>query len=1717
MSPAPGINPAQALGQLAAHCGVTSEYCDIQGRRHVTSVSTCNVLVAAMHVPADVEPDVLLDEMTEREWRQPLPTVQVLRLGNLPVVPVSLPAILAGRRYRWLLTPEQGVTMSGEFVPAELPQLASRRIGGVTFQRSELTLPPLALTGYYRLEVEPCDGEGIAQAAMKLVMAPAMCYQPGAIKGEGRVWGPSLQLYSLRSRRNWGIGDFSDLRAVVDMAADSGAGVLGLNPLHALFADDASRISPYSPSDRRFVNFLYLDVEAVPDFAECHAARNLVSTERFQARLRRLRACELVAYPEVAAVKREVLELLFRHFHAQHLADQTDRARAFLKFRNEQGAALETFSRFEALQQHFRDENPDCWGWPAWPKPYRDPASPVVAAFAEQHAEAVEFFAWLQWLADEQLAGAGQQSWRRGLGVGIYQDLAVGASPGGAETWAWQQVFADGAYIGAPPDEFSSGGQDWGLQPFVPHRLRQAGYEPFIALLRANMRHSGALRMDHVMALTRVFWVPAGGSPAQGAYVAYTVDDLLGILALESHRNRCLVIGEDLGTVPDGFRDQLAMNGILSYRPLLFERNSDGGFKAPADYPRQALSAVSTHDLPTLRGFWKGSDLDTRSALKLLTAPEHLETLVLERAKDRARFLIALQREGLLPDGASVHPVSVPAITPAFMLAIHAYLARTPARLVVVQPEDILGVAEQVNLPGSSDAQHPNWRRRLPLDIEDWLADSRFVSMGTMMRRERGSAVVPHDEPTPQARQAIIPRATYRLQFNRAFTFVQAGALTSYLAKLGVSHCYASSFLQARPGSNHGYDIVNHSVLNPEIGTPEEFEGYVAELKAHGLEQILDVVPNHMGVMGADNSWWLDVLENGPASSWGAFFDIDWKPLNPDLWGKVLLPLLGDHYGAVLKRGELRLEFDAARAEFSLYYYQHRLPIDPESYSQIIRHRSEYLAASLGEDDRRYVELQTLLNAFDHLPARTEVSPTRMLERQRDKEVHKRQLAVLCANCADILHHIGANLTEFNGRPGDGASFDLLHELIKRQGYRLAYWRVASDEINYRRFFDINDLAALRMENAAVFDATHHYVLELISQGKVVGLRIDHPDGLYDPGEYFHRLQQAIGGPPTAPDTPLPLYLVIEKILADHERLPGNWPIHGATGYRFANLVNNLLVDATTERRMTRVYRDFVDAAGDFEFEQIAFEAKKLIMHTALSSELNVLATLVARIAAGSRETCDYTLNGLREALVELVACFPVYRTYLSHGQLSHDDRRHIAWASAMASKRNPAADGGIFEFLQSVLTMDIARDRSASYRARVEAFAMKFQQFTSPVMAKGVEDTAFYRYHRLTSLNDVGADPSRFGISVAAFHAATRERAGRWPHNMLATSTHDSKRAEDVRARITVLSEIPAAWKLMLKRWSRLNRGRKRVVDGIEAPSRNDEYLLYQTLIGTWPLEMPEEPALDDYRVRIEGYMIKALREAKEHSNWIRPNADYEAAVSGFIRALLAPGEKNLFLADFVPQVQPIIRYGLLNSLAQTLIKLVSPGVPDIYQGCELWQFNLVDPDNRRPVDFTQRSQLLEEVTALVDGPPAQWSQRLQPLAKNMADGRIKLYTLWRSLTLRARWPDVFADGRYLALTVHGVRAANICAFARVHGDRVVIALVPRLPARLLGDRHEQPAGDAVWGNTVLELPAGLAATAWCNTLTGECHDASRQLGIGKLLAFFPVALLASVPASEP
>jgi len=956
-----------------------------------------------------------------------------------------------------------------------------------------------------------------------------------------------------------------------------------------------------------------------------------------------------------------------------------------------------------------------------------------------------------------------------------------------------------------------------------------------------------------------------------------------------------------------------------------------------------------------------------------------------------------------------------------------------------------------------------------------------------------------------------IPTATYRLQLNPHFTFRDAAAVVPYLSELGISHFYASPYRRARPGSMHGYDIIDHSSINPELGTPDDYEGFVSELHRHGMRQILDIVPNHMGVMGSDNSWWLDVLENGEASDFADFFDIDWDPIKDELKGKVLIPVLAEQYGNVLEKGELKLTFDSERGEFSIFYFQHRFPVDPKEYPRILSFRIEPLRERLGPTHEDFLELQSIITAIGHLPDRHGAAPEQKVERNREKEVQKRRLAALCARSHDIKEFIAENVTTINGTPDDPRSFDALHELIKTQPYRFAQWRVAADDINYRRFFDINDLAALRPENEKVFNETHKLILDLVAQGKLDGLRVDHPDGLYDPAGYFEQLSGRLRTElePQGREA----YLIAEKILTGNERLPKQWPIDGTTGYEFANLVNGLFVDRSAGEKLERIYRSFTGISS--KFADVVYLCKRHILKVVLASELNVLANLLSRIALASRYTCDFTLNSLRSALGEIIASFPVYRTYVNGPEVSEEDRRYVEKAVVSAKKRSSAADLSVFDFVQRMLLIDVYGSDAGWYKQAVLRFSMKFQQVTAAVMAKGLEDTAFYRYTRLVSLNEVGGNPSRFGTTIEEFHHANQQRLSYWPDSMLASSTHDSKRSEDVRARINVLSEMPLVWLLHLRRWRDWNRAKKPQIDGQPAPTRNDEYLLYQTLIGTWPSQPLDDADWKTYTERIEQYTLKAAREAKEHTSWANTNSEYESALIDFTRAILDRSAHNRFLADLEEFAHRIARIGTFNSFSQTLLKLTSPGVPDIYQGNELLEFNLVDPDNRRPVDYGRRRELLATLkrqTASNHELPTRVRELISAPDSNAA----KQYLTWKTLTFRRQQPDLFHRGSYIPLLAAGEKSEHVVAFARQHEGRSIIVAVPRLSGRLMGETQDSVCEEAIWRDTTLEITSDGVA-CYHNLFTGEClplqPGVAPRIPLSELFRNFPVAILISEP----
>lgn len=947
-----------------------------------------------------------------------------------------------------------------------------------------------------------------------------------------------------------------------------------------------------------------------------------------------------------------------------------------------------------------------------------------------------------------------------------------------------------------------------------------------------------------------------------------------------------------------------------------------------------------------------------------------------------------------------------------------------------------------------------------------------------------------------------VPAATYRLQFNRGFTFVQAHAIVDYLDALGISDCYASSYLRAVPGSTHGYDVADPTGLNPEIGTLEDYDRWVAALSERHMGHILDLVPNHMGIARSSNPWWMDVLENGPASRFAHFFDIEWHPVKDELAEKVLIPTLGDQYGAVLERRELTLA--CADGAFSIRYFDDWFPVAPDTYTAVLTddfdaweeaHRHTTAADDIDE-------LRSIVAACAHLPSRSARDTESIAMRAREKEVIKRRLAALLERNGDLRAFVDAAVDRFNGTTGDPRSFDRLDALLNAQSYRLAHWRVASEEINYRRFFDVNQLAALRMEDPSVFAEVHRFAFTLVARGAATGLRVDHVDGLYSPADYLQRLQaraaDALGQPA---DGRRAIYLVVEKILGADEPLATDWPVHGTTGYEFATAVNGLFVDGRHERTLDDIYARFVRRSGRLDFPDLVYDSKKRVLHETMSGDINSLGHQLNRFSEGNRHFRDFTLYSLISTLKEVIACFPVYRTYIAAGHaISEQDRRYVQQAVRTAQRRAPGVTSLVFEFIERLLlrhdtTLDDAADEA---RAR---FIGKFQQLTAPVTAKGVEDTAFYVDNRLLSLNEVGGDPTRFGVAPAAFHAWLAERQRRWPAALSTTATHDTKRGEDVRARLDVLSELPAEWQMAVARWRALNRRLKREVGDVMVPDANEEYFLYQTLIGTWPFSRDEEPV---YRDRLREYVTKALREAKVHTSWLRPNPDYERAVLRFVDDMLDP--QRPFLDAFRPLQQRVAAVGIVNGLAQLLIKITAPGVPDFYQGTELWDLTFVDPDNRRPVDYAQRKQLLASLDALPgDAAASLWPSRV--------DGRIKLLTMARALRLRRSCRPVFDDGDYVPLQASGARAEHVFAFARRSAAGLAITCVPRLVAALVPaqqpDDLSQLTGTA-WAGTRLELPAAWGITRLRDALT-DCRvdTVSSSLPLNAVFRDLPHSLL--------
>src|SRR5467141_2767185 len=919
-----------------------------------------------------------------------------------------------------------------------------------------------------------------------------------------------------------------------------------------------------------------------------------------------------------------------------------------------------------------------------------------------------------------------------------------------------------------------------------------------------------------------------------------------------------------------------------------------------------------------------------------------------------------------------------------------------------------------------------------------------------------------------------IPIATYRLQFTKDFDFDKAAQVVPYLKALGITHLYASPFMRARKGSTHGYDVTDHAEFNPELGGEAGFERLSAVLRQHDLGLILDFVPNHVGVHFADNPWWLDVLEWGPASPHAASFDIDWEQLPYRARGGVLLPIIGSSYGQALENGEIELRYDGDEGNFSAWYFEHRLPIAPERYSEILRAVVREAGAEDDAAGKRILELASRYRGLRH-PNRSEAPAFRA------------ELKSI-AGSADI---IARGIDAYRAGPDRPTQTLALHHLLERQHYKLGHWRLASSDINYRRFFDVNSLAGLRVEDAGTFDATHRLVKHLIAEGKLQGLRLDHIDGLRDPAQYFQRLRRLIRD--AQGKNVKPFYMVIEKILGEHEKLASFTGVHGTTGYEWLNAITQVLIDGKGLEPLDEVWRQLSNLPP--RLAPVLKEAKRRVLETLLTSEFTVLTRLLARIAAGHYSTRDFSADSLRQALELYVLHFPIYRTYLTSSGPTAHDRALISQTIERARAEWFAADEGIFEFLRDTLTMDLIKPgRPAHSAPRVRRFALKVQQFTGPMMAKSLEDTAFYRYHRLLALNEVGGDPSARALSTDAFHEAMKVRAKEWPHGMTATATHDTKRGEDARARLMALAELPGEWASAVARWTLLNAPHL-VIDGeMRAPSATFEYMLYQALLGAWPSGERD----DSFCKRMQAYALKAAREGKQETSWLNPHAAYEAGLERFIERILDRAASAEFLNSLETLARRVSLLGALNSLSQITLKATMPGVPDFYQGTEFWDFSFVDPDNRRPVDFSARASALASLEA------PDW----ESLAQNWPNGHLKLAWTRHLLKLRTELADVFAHGDYRPLEITGPHGDHVIAFARRHGRDAVITAVAKSFAPMSQGGRVWPRADAFDGALNLKGYSVEGIVSETDAMQVQLSALFRHLPVAVLKARFEGAL---------
>jgi len=1503
----------KALARLA---GINCSYRRYDGARVDAAPTSIIAILESMGLPAS----------TSNQIRESYAYICETRQAALPPLIVSNPddpsrITLNHKRQtsavQWRLTREDGSTAVGLTLPEAW--------GEIQF----FQLPPQP-PGYHVIEA--------LGARAHLISAPARCWAPDWFSNS-KGWGVNAQVYALKSDEDFGIGGFSEIAMLARACGKRGASFLGLSPLHALFCADSSKCSPYSPSNRLMLEPLFIDPRAISSFASS-SAPHIYEASDYQTQLKNLRNEKLVDYHHVWELLHKVLEPAWRSFRDQGITA------SFVSFKSAIGAPLADHALFQALSEQFSAQGRHCVG--AWPQTYQDLKSAAVDAARYQLSDRVDFHAWLQWVADEQLNHAAKAAKSAGMEIGLYRDLAVGADREGSEVWRDRKAVLPSVSIGAPPDLFAPQGQNWGLPPLDPVRLEIDGLHAFRDLVRSNMRHAGALRIDHAFQLERLYMIPTGAQADAGAYVNYPLEALLACLRIESHRANALVIAEDLGTAPPGFLESITASGILSSRVMLFERDANRGFLPPANYARQALASFTTHDLPTLRGWRSGLDIDMRNCF--FNAPNP-ETAHIIREHETRALNEALEAESLLPANLNASRMHH---------AVLHFMARTPALLLTIQAEDIINDAHQPNLPGP-DNGYPNWRRRMEESVcAIARPDGPLAKAGACMALENrglrlGQSVLASDP----------PRATYRLQLNATFTFDDAAALAPYLARLGISHIYASPIYASAPDSVHGYDVIDYTRINPVLGGEDGFLRLSAALKANGLKMLLDFVPNHMSKstdVRGENLMWRSTLESGPLSPFARVFDIDWERDGPD--GKILLPCLQESLRNANARKKLQLQYKSETGEFCFAYETQIFPIRLHDYNDILK-----AAITCSHDE-------TLRNVFLKLASGIQSA---INQNQSATGEVKRLLSETTQANPESLKTINSVLAQIND---DRTPASLLLRLLHCQFYRLAHWRTADSQLNARRFFNVNSLIGVRVEDPSVFDIIHSHLFKLIDGDHVHGLRIDHIDGLARPDLYLKRLQEHIGPG---------FYIIVEKILGSREKLP-NWHISGTTGYDALVQLDSVFVAQVNQAQFERRYESV--RADDRPIHEQLKSIKTELLQTTFQSERDALVEKTMRLG----DDDDLTKPALANAWMELIAEMPVYRSYLADRSAS---RESILELLASIEQRHGDNHQAI-TFIGSLLTHPNPDYECIELRIR-------FEQLSGPAMAKGLEDTLFYRNARFIALNEVGADPELFGISVEDFHTKNTERLAHCPNSLIATQTHDTKRGEDLRARLLTLSFMPDIW----GEFHELARS------STSTPDANDQYFLLQNIIGAWPVDLATgEPlaANSDFIARLKTYITKALRESRRRSSWSNRNERYETDTQNWLENLFS---KKDFLDCVEARMGHLARAGFSISLARTALKLTIPGIPDLYQGCEGADYALVDPDNRKLVDFKTRTENFKSIQQSFD-----W--RKQAL----------IATLLRD---RLRSPDLYAQGEYEPLPTQ----QGWVAFRRTHRDKALLVAV--------------------------------------------------------------------------